>query len=214
MEQQLSELKQRLPRLRKFWKRSRKIDTIKRLEIERLEIPVDWQNTLTNRYPTLRRSSSSVTSVATSTSSCSSSSSISSSSLASSYSVSDFLRDLTDPGSYTPHPEKTSTPLPRQTARHCASTPLPRQNSLLDLSGVRIYEEDTELREEEPRKESVLLLLTQHSAVYENTEFLQAINVDQFNAEKFDEDENVYEVVTVREDQRKLQLRTLKSARR
>ena len=46
MEQKLSKLKQRLPRLRKFWKRSRKIDMIKRLEIERLEIPVDWQNTL------------------------------------------------------------------------------------------------------------------------------------------------------------------------
>merc|ERR1712096_96443 len=68
----------RIPKMRisklRMWKKSRNIESL-----NGLEIPSDWQNTLTKKYPSLKRSSSSVSSFTSSTSS--------------SYSVSDFLHE-------------------------------------------------------------------------------------------------------------------------
>ena len=150
-------------------------------EVDHLEIPSEWQNTLTKKYPTLKRSSSSVSSFASSTSS--------------SYSVSEFLQDIEtnhqkeNPSLnvcndiFAPHVDKTSTPF----SSHILPLNRIRGRQLKtvvvhDVSGVKIYEDDDE---KEATKDS-------DNVVYENTQFLKRLNVTS------DDTEDGYEIVVVR----------------
>ena len=151
-------------------KKSRNIDSF-----DDLEIPSDWQNTLNKKHQrTLKRSSSSVTSFASSTSS--------------SYSVTEFLQDLetkhqlsVNPDIFSPSIDKTSTPM----SSHIVPLNRIRRRSkpmvVHNVSGIKIYEDNIE--EELGVKED---------AVYENTEFLK-----KFEATG-DETEDGYEIVIVR----------------
>ena len=149
--------------------------------VDHLTIPSEWQNTLTKKYSTLKRSSSSVPSFASSTSS--------------SYSVSEFLQDLETTKKpdnpslnvgidiFAPHVDKTSTPfsshiLPLNRMRGRKS----KQVVVHDVSGVKIYEDDDEKED------------TKHSdnIVYENTQFLKRHIVTN------DDTEDGYEIVVLR----------------
>ena len=149
--------------------------------VDHLEIPSEWQNTLTKNYPTLKRSSSSVSSFASSTSS--------------SYSISEFLQELetkNKPDSpylnvgndiFAPHVDKTSTPF----SSHILPLNRIRGRQLKtvvvhDVSGVKIYEDDDE---KEATKDS-------DNVVYENTQFLKRLNVTS------DDTEDGFEIVVVR----------------
>ena len=148
-------------------KKSRNIDSF-----DDLEIPSDWQNTL-NKKRSLKRSSSSVSSFASSTSS--------------SYSVSEFLQDLESKHQkinmdiFAPSVDKTSTPM----SSHIVPLNRIRRKSkpmiVHDVSGIKIYEENIE---EELRGKD--------DAVYENTEFFKKFETTD------DETEDGYEIVVVR----------------
>ena len=150
-------------------------------EVDYLEIPSEWQNTLTKKYPTIKRSSSSLSSFASSTSS--------------SYSISEFLQDLETTKKpdnpslnvgidiFAPHVDKTSTPfssriLHLNRMRGRKSKPV----VVHDVSGVKIYENDDE---EEASKHS-------DNVVYENTQFPKRRIVTN------DDTEDGYEIVVVR----------------
>ena len=188
------------------------------------EIPEDWKNTLVRNYPSLQRN--------TSTTSTSSSTTLSSSSMSSprssSYSVSDFLRDLANSESLMDKSNsKTSTPFT------CSIVPMNRMtsesnnnyssscsssrssSSSLDISGLKIYEENQELSDQQNIVINCSPLMeVDENNFYENGVFLRQQEADLeniFNAEDLDDG---YEIIIVNNNSNKHNFRSLKCHKR
>ena len=165
------------------------------------QIPEDWQNTLVRNYPSLRRSNSSTSSFTSSRSSGSNGSG------SSSYSVNDFLRDLSV-GESLDKTSKTSTPFT------CHILPLNRMEklsspSLLLHHGLKIYEDHTEEHPARP------LRTTQpQEDLYENGSFHQGLEegLEEESRRMNQEDQDDgYEIIVIKNAERKRSnCRTLK----